>query len=76
MKIKGKIDKEGTLHILRKGEWVTMRCKNVKGRYCEDCCPAFSRPIVTDLGSARLSLCDNIVWTFDEFKDDRKSKGA
>jgi len=81
---RGKIDKNGHLFLWRAGKWKQQYCYQSGERvYCGDLCPLFGDPepggeISMDGkkfhedGTITLSICDDTILVFDNFKDERK----
>lgn len=82
--MKGKIDKDGTLYIERKGKYKCQCCPipEIKGMEgvvsgCGDWCPLFGEPVATttehypDDDYITLTICNNRTLIFDEFTDER-----
>jgi hypothetical protein len=75
--MKGKIDAEGSLSIIRKETYVGQSCMlaNVSGETIPDCshyCPQFGEPSGADVqGKSQLQICRGRILYFDEFVDER-----
>ena len=78
--MKGLIDKEGNLYIVRVNEPTPQFCPH-KSQPCGDHCPKFGEPYSSQkmdrdgrpVTGQVLNLCDNDQLFFTELKDDRKS---
>lgn len=79
--MKGKLDKNGFLHLVRKGKMITVNCPYRQGTPCGDWCALFEEPVKSsdtdEKGSTKtiwiLSLCRQI-YNFEEFVDEREGK--
>ena len=71
--MKGLIDKDGKLNILRGKELKEQWCNRSGQRAgeCCDTCPLFGEPEITTDGKVNLTICDGKTLIFEEFFDDR-----
>ena len=79
IKMKGKIDEHGFLHIYRKNDYKIQCCPfDMKiGSICGDWCPLFSEPEKIRNGLKeywKIDICNGKSLIFEEFKDERKNE--
>lgn len=73
--MKGKLDKNGNLHIERAGKMIQQYCHYASGSKCSSFCSNF-RELGTPQGLTVLALCQGIELAFNEFSDERVSPKA
>ena len=76
--MKGKISKEGVLHIQRGSILKDQLCINNKNLRCWDFCPQFGEPHRGDAAHevACIRICGGRVLCFEEFEDEREGCSA